>query len=294
MRLTLAFLTGRAEPRLDWLLESLAPQVAADDEIDILAIDLRERRPDELGALPRYGHWTPRVQVHPPKPNPWQGPHRLTREDWWAKSNAINTALVLCESDYVAFTDDSCHIGPRWLDAVRHGERKRVSVLAGSYDKLEPGGGRSTDHRREIAPDGKANCGGGWLYGCTFAMPLEWALDVNGAEEGCDSMGTEDYTLGLMLQNAGRRVDFAPDMMVIQERSPGHDTNGKAVRRTDKGIAPNDKSHAALERFRTRRRTEFTPNLRTLRTQRARGDLSWPMPDPNMRDWFDGQLVRDF
>lgn len=292
MKLTIAFITGRAEPHLDWMLESLAPQVKSGDQIDVLVIDLRGRTPAQLGGRSP----TPRVRVRValPKPTPWQGTHRVTSCDWWAKSSAMNTAIVLCETTYIAFLDDCCRLGPRWLKTVRRGESNRRSVLAGTYDKVEHGI-VTPDTRRGQAPAGKRNCGGGWLYGCSFALPLKWALEVNGAEEGCDGMGTEDVIFGLMLANNGRRIDFVPDMAVTQERSeiaaPGVPSIG--LERTDKGIAPRDKSHDALTRFGVRKRTELSPDLQALRERRADGDLAWPLPDPGMRDWYDGQLVRE-
>jgi len=308
MQLTIAFITGRPEPHLEWLLESLAPQVVAHDEIQVLVIDALGRsvaglcgaskKPQTLhgssvSAL-RYGQWTPNVRVSLPKPTPWQGVHRITACDWWAKSSAINTALVLCETDYIVFVDDCCRVGPKWLETVRRGERRRRSVLAGTYDKIERGV-VTPDHRRILSPQGKLDCGGGWLYGCSFALPLEWALETNGAEEGCDGMGTEDYIFGFMLANNGRRIDFVPDMAVIQERAETSTPGVPSIRlrRTDKGVAPNDKSHAALSRFRVRRRTEFSPDLIALRAARAAGSLVWPLPDPDLKDWFDGQLVRE-
>jgi hypothetical protein len=288
MRLTIAFITGRPEPHLDWLLASLAPQVVAGDEISVLVIDSRGRTPRQLGTS------LPSVRVVLPKPTPWQGAHRITSQDWWAKSSAMNTALVLCETDYIAFVDDSCRLGPKWLETVRRGEGDRKSVLAGTYDKIEHGV-VTPDHRRARAPGGKSDCGGGWLYGCTFALPLEWALEANGAEEGCDGMGAEDYIFGYQLENNGHQIDFVPSLAVMQERSEVSVAAGPsiALRRIDKGVAPNDKSHAALKRFRKRKRTEFTPDLRALRAARAAGKLVWPMPDPGMRDWYDGQLVRE-
>ena len=288
MRLTIAFITGRPEPHLDWLLASLTPQIIAGDEISVLVIDSRGRTPQQLGTS------LPSVRVALPKPTPWQGTHRITACDWWAKSSAMNTALVLCETDYIAFVDDCCRLGPQWLETVRRGEGARKSVLAGTYDKIEYGV-VTPDHRRARAPGGKANCGGGWLYGCTFALPLEWALEANGAEEGCDGMGAEDYIFGMMIENNGHQIDFVPSLAVTQERSGVSTAAGPsiALRRIDKGTAPNDKSHAALKRFRKRKRTEFTPDLRALRVARAEGKLVWPMPDPAMRDWFDGQLVRE-
>jgi hypothetical protein len=291
MQLTIVFVTARPEPHLDWLLESLAPQVSASDEISVLVVDARGRTPEELGALPHYGHWVPSVRTMLPKPTPWQGDCRVTADGWWAKSSAMNTALVCCETDYIAFVDDCCHVGPAWLDAVRRGEHERQSVLAGTYHKIESGK-IITDHRRGLTPQGKLNCGGGWLYGCTFALPLEWMLEVNGAEEGCDGLGTEDMILGFMLENNGHRIDFVPSLAVTQERveisTPGAPSIG--LRRSDKGIAPYNKSRTALSRFRVRKQTEFTPDLRAARTDR---NHAWSRPDPNMRDWFDGQLVRE-
>jgi hypothetical protein len=293
MQLTIAFITGRSEPHLEWLLESLAPQVAASDEIQVLVIDSLDRSAEVLGVFPHYGRWAPDVRVSLPKPTPWQGAHRITTCDWWAKSSAINTALVLCETDYIVFVDDCCRVGPKWMETVRGGELGRQSVLAGTYDKIEHGT-VTPDHRRALFPQGKPDCGGGWLYGCTFALPLEWALEINGAEEGCDGMGTEDCIFGLMLENNGHQIDFVPDMAVIQERDETSTPGAPSItlRRTDKGVSPNDKSHAALARFGALKRTEFSPDLRKLRVAREAGNLTWSVPDPNMRDWYDQELVR--
>lgn len=294
MKLTIAFITGRAEPHLDWLLESLKPQISSKDKITVLVIDMWGRSPEQLGVQANAGRRAPSVRVSLPKPTPWQGEHRITSCDWWAKSSAINTALVLCETDYIAFVDDRCRLGSKWLETVRRGEYRRRSVLAGTYDKVTRGVVTS-DSRRASAPEGQRNCGGGWLYGCTFALPLEWALEANGAEEGCDGLGTEDYIFGFQLENNGHQIDFVPNMAVTQERDeisvPGAPSIALQLR--DKGISPHDKSNAALARFRGRKRTEFTPDLRALRARRAAGDLSWPLPDLALRDWYDGQLVRE-
>ena len=199
-----------------------------------------------------------------PKPNMWQGPHRLTSVDWWATANARNTAIVLAKHDYIVFLDDRSRLGPKWLETVRVAERERASVVCGSYVKHENDPAniskmkRTVDHRYGLNPDGKLNCGGGWLYGCTFGLPLAWALEVNGLEEGCDGLTGEDYIFGLMLGNAGRRIDFVPSLFVEQDRTMGTE-HGFAMR--DKGVAPNDKSHAALARFGKARRTEHTPDL---------------------------------
>lgn len=296
MRLSVVYMTGRAEPRLDWFLAGIATQSVPSDDVQLVVVDTRGRPLRELGnpTAGDKGVTVPSavsdVVVTKPKPNVWQGEHRLTSRDWWATANARNTGAVYADAPYVAFVDDRCSLGPHWLSTVRDADRERSSVVAGSYDKHEDG--RVTqDHRRELYPFGKPDCGGGWLYGCSFSLPLAWYLDVNGQEEGCDGLSGEDYVMGLMLANAGHRVDFRPRMLVVQDRSR---TSSHAFARTDKGTSPRDKSHAALERFGKLRRTEFTPDLVAVRRSLADG-LGFPAVDPEVPhlDWFDGQPISE-
>ena len=290
MRATIVFVTGRQDPQLDWVVSDLLAQMRSDDEFQLVAIDTFARTPHDLGIEQHVGRFTD-VIVSPPKPNIWQGRHRVTKVDWWANSNARNTGMVFCKNDFIVFLDDRCHLGPQWMEAVRRAERKRSFVLAGSYEKHE-NGEIVHDHRRQKHPDGKRDCGGGWLFGCAFALPLQWCLDVNGMEEGCDGLSFEDCIFGHMLANCGHRIDFDPRMFVSQERSRTH-TN--KFMRSDKGISPKDKSHAALERFGKAKRTEITPDLTALRAAIARGE-PFPIPDPNVDylDWFDGTSIKDF
>jgi glycosyltransferase involved in cell wall biosynthesis len=299
MKITLIFMTGRADPKLEWVLGVLARDMDATDEIDLIVVDALDRTLVEiLGAapLPSFPGYVS-IFVTPPKPNVWQGKHRVTSCDWWATANARNTAIVLAHHDYLVFIDDRGVPGPSWLSTIREGERERSGVLAGAYEKRETRGAitiLTRDHRHEIKPSGLANCGGGWLYGCTFALPLAWALEVNGLEEGCDGLTGEDYIFGLMLGNAGHRIDFVPSLFVSQDRTVGNETCKGAYACRDKGASPRDKSHAALDRFGVRKRTEFTPDLTELRARRERGD-PWPIPNPaiDYRDWYDQELIRN-
>lgn len=304
MKLSVVFMTGRQDPKLEWVVNDLLDQVQPDDDIELLVIDFFGR--NAYGLL---GPTTTRrvfeqsvlrtINVQKPKPTVWQGDYRVTREHFWATANARNTALCLVAHDYVAFLDDRCHLGPMWLDTVRKYEAERTSVLVGTYVKYEDGELAAdpkvaVDHRIKIEPNGKRNCHNGWLYGCTFALPLEWALDVNGFEEGTDGLTGEDYIFGMMLSNRGHMLDFDPGMFVQQDRSKGNVTCKGIYRCMDKGVSPNDKSHAALYRFGARDRTEFTPDLRQLRTDVLSGKL-FPTPDPQIehRDWFDDQLIAE-
>jgi hypothetical protein len=281
VNLTIVYITGRKDPHIDWAVEDLDRQIRGDDKIFLIVVDTYGRTADMLGIRSSK---LDTVLVTPPKPNIWQGPHRVTSVDWWANSNARNTGILLCKTDYVAFLDDRCHLGVRWLDTVRHGELERASVIAGTYDKHEDGK-IVIDHRYQQCPQGKIDCGGSWLYGCTLALPLEWCLETNGFEEGCDGLSGEDYIFGFMLENNGHRIDFAPHLFVSLERSSPH---ANTYVRVDKGVSPRDKSHAALARFRDQKRSEFTPDLRLLREHLAQGG-EFPIPDPkgDYRDWYD-------
>ncbi len=292
MKLSVCFITGRAEPHVEWVLQAIVRQRALSDAIDFIIVDALGRSREALikGHEKLVTRAVQDLRVVVPKPNIWQGKHRVTPVDFWAKSAASNTALCLAKHDYVAFLDDCARPGDAWLDTVRVGCQARESVLAGAYTKVDGTTCVETDHRLQLFPKGKQDCGGGWLYGCSFALPLEWCLQVNGFEEGCDGLSAEDTVFGCMLANNGHRIDFSPALHVTLERS----RQANSFVRIDKGIAPNDKSHAARARFEKRRRTEFTVNLTTLRTQLARGG-TFPIPDPigDHRDWFDGSRIRE-
>lgn len=291
MKATIAYVTGRAKPKLEWLIDDLGRQAQPGDELELVFVDFYGRGVQAFATLPREP-WLVNVIEASPKPTIWQGPHRVAMRDYWAMSNARNTALVHCETDYVAFLDDRCRLDTGWLAAVRRGERERKSVLVGPYDKREASG-ISVDHRSHQARIGAVkpyDVGGRWLFGGNFALPLAWALDVNGFEEGCDSVGGEDYIFGQMLENLGRRIEFDASMHVLQDRV-GID---HPFPRWDKGISPDDKSHAMNRRFGKRTRTEFTPDLSALR-ELVRAGGTFPIPDPNgdHRDWYDGQPIKE-
>jgi len=288
MKITIAFITAREEPHLEWLCDGIEQQAKSGDKIELIVVDALGRPAKAIGY--RSIKAIKEIVETRPKPSIWQGPHRITEHDFFANANARNTAIVRCSTEYICFLDDRCRLDPGWLDQIRLGARKRESVICGPYDKHEDKG-VSMDHRRQHAPQGKQNCGGGWCYGGNFALPLKWLLEVNGCEEGCDPVGLEDCVLGHMLENAGRRIDFIVGMSVQQDRRGFvHPLN---FPRQDKGQSPNDKSHALRDRFFRRKRTEFTPDLEQLR-RRVDRKKPLPIPDPNgdHRDWYDGTAIR--
>ena len=298
MKITIAFITARGEPMLAALTDSLATQLHAGDAISLLVVDALGRSLVELGCTHVERFRVVRAML--PKPNLWQGPHRIAPRNYFANANARNTALVYCEDDFIAFLDDRTTLGPTWLEVVRRGERERASVLCGPVDKHLSGqdavtwGPISYDHRAQQAPGGRVNCGGSWCFGANFALPLEWALEVNGCEEGCDPVGCEDYIFGQMLGNVGHRIDFVTAMGVQQDRRGT--IHAEEFPRVGRGApGPRDKSQTLTRRYRDLKRTIDTPDLRALRELVRRGE-PLPTPDPSVdhRDWFDGESISSY
>ena len=288
MRVTLAFITAREEPHLEWLCDGIEQQARSGDKIELIVVDALGSPATAIGYRPVKAI-TKLIETRP-KPTIWQGAHRITAHNFFANANARNTAIVLCTTNYICFLDDRCRLDPGWLEQVRLGDRKRESVICGPYDKHEDWG-VSMDHRRQLAPQGKQSCGGGWCYGGNFALPLKWLLEVNGCEEGCDPVGLEDCVLGHMLENVGRRIDFVVEMSVQQDRLGF--VHPLMFPRQDRGQSPNDKSHAIRSRFFPLKRTEFTPELKKLRRlARKKKPLPIPGPSGGYRDWYDDSPIR--
>ncbi len=281
--LTIAYCTSRREPEFNWYFDSLRHQLR-DVEVDTIVVD----------AYVASRHVSCYRHVAP-KPTIWQGAHRLTKEDWWAKSNALNTAIALCRTEWIAFVDDRSILWRAWLDRVKVAMQDGVAVC-GSYAKyanLEVTDGVMTggtllgaDTRTPgIYPFDS------W-YGGSGALPLEWCLAVNGFPELCDSLGLEDSMFGTALQNSGYPIRYDSDMLLIEDRTPGQ-IDG-ALRRADKGGSPKDKSHAIVDILRNSATSLNPYSLRDLRNSVLAGE-PFPTPDPGEhRDWYDGQLVSEF
>lgn len=303
--LTIVFVTSRPEPELDWFFDSLEPQINSWEHIEVIVVHSVEPHPGWRFNPEFFKNQSKLkdIRIVKPKPTLWQGEHRITKEDWWAVSNARNTGICLCKTEWIAFLDDRCVLAPTWLQAIRNAMEGNYAVC-GTYEKrhgmtvengvIRNGGivtGRDNrDNGRE--PFARTVDGGHW-YGCTNALPLEWALTINGYEELMDGLSFEDVMFGKMLQNNAYPIKFDPTMRITEDRSP--DKLGPTMKRSDKGKSPNDKSHAALARFgKARRSDNFGKDLRNVREGALRGE-SWEIPDLHFewRDWYDGQPLRE-
>jgi len=198
--LTIVYVTSRKEPKLEWFYQSLIRQLdgremtvwVIDSNLDCdfawYAVDAG------VDFLPHGYYLT--VQKSRPKPTIWQGEHRITSTDWWAKSNALNTGICRCKTEWIAFVDDRSILMPQWLWCIeqamignyavcgRYEKRANVKVVDGVISA--PGELLRADHRADLD---YAQPTEHW-FGGHCALPLEWCLAVNGYPEVCDSLGS--------------------------------------------------------------------------------------------------------
>lgn len=299
MSLTFTYITSREEPRFEWWFDSLRAQARHEDGIKIIVVDLRMEEPGRRETVKKLGKGFPLWHVEP-MPNVWQGKHRITKCDWWSIATAKNTGICLCTTDFIVFCDDRSALGDRYLEAVREAQKARY-VVAGAYRKVanlvvENGKIKDftnladgVDHRcAKGHPDRAVKCKGSSVFGCTQGLPLEWALAVNGFDETCNGVGLEDTMFGSMLENSGYPRYFDMRMMLWEDRTNGQ--LGKAPVRKDKGVSPNDKSHALLYRLIHQKRATHNRDLASIRSDILKGG-PWPIPKTPEVDWYDNELL---
>jgi hypothetical protein len=303
LSLTIAYITARKDSKFDeWFLPSLSRQIGRDEDIKIIKID-------------RYAsdHWNtypqdPRLSVsfNLPKPNVWSGQHKLTSIDWFSVASSRNSALCLCKTSHIAYVDDLSVLQPGWLNAVMEAAEKDDTITCGAYQKVRnlkvengiavsydewPGG---IDNRMQISNQTVAPCTGQWLYGCSLVAPVEALLSVDGWPESiCDGLGFEDCGLGLVLQNAGYKFIFDKRMMTLE--SDEHHFMEEPMKRSDHGVSPNDKSHAALNIFLQSKTFDNgfgEGGIRALRERILAGE-PFPIQKNPCHEWFTGKHLSE-
>lgn len=293
--LTIAYITNRLDCHIEWFLQSLNQQ-AGGLAIPVIAVDyFKDQRTDPIWEM---------VTTHvAPKPNVWSGPHRLTKVDYFTAANSRNTAICLCESDWIAFVDDLSVLLPGWLNSVYQAMTENYIAL-GSYKKVRqlkvsngivqsfddyPGG---WDSRLQHVHTDLTSCAGNWLFGCSFAAPLDALLDVGGVPELCDStgLGSEDYCLGIALANRGNAFRYDRRMMTLESEEHHHAPGASQFKRSDKGVSPHDKSHAMLAR--AQQTSCYNTELRALHNRVVAGE-PFPIPTEPTVDWFDQQPLSE-
>jgi hypothetical protein len=176
-----------------------------------------------------------------PKPTAWQGRWRITSEDYFAAANTRNTGACYAKYNYMVFVDDLGVLGENWFAAVKKAMEKNI-VQCGSYKKtkdivVENGKyisgdfSNGTDHRLSQYKETISLCGGGHLYGSSFALPRSVYFDLNGQNEMCDGGGYEDYDFGIRLEKSKIPIYYNKEMLIYEsDYQFGSDTQRTCIR----------------------------------------------------------------
>lgn len=296
--LTIVYVTARHEPKLEWFFDSLDRETGKDyANTKVIVVDSFFMDRDRL-------YCADHVKYTVPKPTIWQGKHRITKEDWWAKCNAMNTGIALCETEWIAFVDDRCVLSHGWLHAIQDSMIGNYAVC-GSYEKrsgMKVENGEIVEQGELLGQDIRTQRGFPHLtsdwYGGSGALPLEWCLRVNGfPSDITDGLGFEDIAFGILLRNNHLEMRYDSRMRIIEDRTPSE--IGGALKRASKPSPdPNDihqaKDYRILSIMNASTTSGNSYNLAELRQQVLNGEpLSNFPPTASHRDWFDDQPISE-
>lgn len=234
----------------------------------------------------------------PPKPTVWQGPHRKTSKDYWAKANALNTAIVLANGQQLVFIDDCMIVNGTWLLSHAYYAKMQRAVAGRCISIKNPqtkdGALELFDlvsaddvRMQQVPPDGKpVHCSGTWLFGSNFSVPLYYAYKLNGFDENYDGQrGFEDIDFGARLERTACSIQFDPRCIVYQVM----DTHTEAPPDAGDNQKVNNRQLLYnLTRERRRYRASHPIDLHVLRRDLDDGHAEWPPPwgpeiDPRSR-----------
>jgi len=320
--LTIAYCTNRLNPQIEWFFRSLEREIGNDRaNIEIVVVDFWMQ--DMEGWTPynvtqrklTFANMTRLPFIHiPPKPTVWQGPHRLTKRDYFAAANARNTALCCARDGWIVYVDDLSILRIGWLKRVRMATERGDIITLGNFQKvsdlkMNPAGTiasfkqteQGEDHReKRIRLSGKdlpdvMPCGSGWFYGCCIVSPVTAFLKINGWDERCDGMGYEDIVTGIALEMSGAKFCFDRKMGLLESEDMARAEKNSMVR-SDPGVSPKDKSHRILELVRAE--AGWSPNdfgngrdLKYLREETLIG-AKFPVPTKPEVEWFTGTPLK--
>jgi hypothetical protein len=336
--ITIAYMTNRKDPLIKWFFDSLhrelAGQVAG---IQLVVVDywcqaLDKSQAERKRVEARRAKFKEKSLIPfkhtPPKPSVWQGPHRLTKSNFFAPSNARNTALCFAEGEYIVFVDDLSVLLPGWFQEVEaaaklgvvacgsygkalemevvFGELRRVRGMEDSLTMLTPE--TAIEHLQKDYPHGidsrlkqvegwePVPAAGSWMFGCSCAIPVPPLLEIEGYDEDCDPMGGEDYCCGMMLERLGLKFQYRKRMMTI-ESEEGHHQDVPFNRPIKDANSPEDASVRMLNWVQSGVRRKGANywgrgGLRVLREKVLNGS-SLPILGIPEHDWRDSQPLRE-
>lgn len=331
-------MTHRRKTSIEWFFDSLHREVAGQtDEVQLVVVDywcqeLDKSQAERKRVEDRRTEFKKKSLIPfkhtPPKPSVWQGPHRLTKSDFFAPSNARNTALCFAEGEYIVFVDDLSVLMPGWFQEVEAAVKLGV-VACGSYGKalemdvvsgelrrirgmersptmltsesalaqLERDYPHGVDSRiKHVAGWEPHPAGGTWMFGCSCAMPVAALLEIEGFDEDCDPMGGEDYCCGMMLERLGLKFQYRKRMMTIESEEL-HFQDVPFSRPIKDANSPADASVRMLKWVQSGARRKGANywgrgGLRVLRDEVLNGH-TFPVMHIPENDWRDGQPLSE-
>ena len=259
---SIVYSTCRHEPAFEWFAESLARQLDDDGGVEVIVVD----GVDSAGRGERWqrvaaGRFALRRVAA--KPSPYNGAHRLTTRDYFAAASARNTGLVYARAPYVIFVDDASLLMDGWWSAAREAALGGT-VVTGAYRKCWEmrvrDGVLVSSRRADSGIDSRwalgdarrpVRVGGGQLFGACIGAPRDLLLGLNGFDELCDSIGGEDWQLGVRFELAGIPIYYDRRMLSIESEELHR--QGTPFRRVDRTLT-REAYMDRLEAFGVRRR----------------------------------------
>lgn len=315
MILTVAYFTSRRKPMVEWFFRSLKRELRGDlTGVEVIIVDYHMNDdPDNSrenwlrNIMKEEGVENLNLRHVPPKPCPYQGKYKKTKNEHFAASNARNTAFALCRTDYIACVDDLSVLMPGWILQLNHAAEHKYLTL-GAYKKvLNLDVDRDGNARYEAFPpgvDSRWNKGsdtgivevtGSWLFGCSFGIPIHIVERVNGFSEKCDMTGMEDVEFGIRAGRTNVKIFYNRNMLTLEsEELHSQEGNQKFIREsimTTSGIMSDWVIHNEVVNSNLYKAQGNEFEMKDLRSSILAGN-SFPLPKID-KDWRTGKLLSE-
>lgn len=300
--ISIGYMTSRRNPRLHWVLDGLARQHKG-RAFELIVVDFYAEEPGRKTEIAQ-GRELDFLHV-PPKPTAWQGKYRQTTRNYFDPANARNTVACLAKGHHLAFIDDLSVLGPLWFDQIFHSAHDRY-IMCGAYKKVKdlvvvdgelvsytpfPSG---VDSRWNMGSDGGiVPCQGGQMFGCSFAIPIDFYLDVGGQDEIHSGCGGEDFGFGLSLQKAGHKLWYNRNALSYEDED-AHYIDEPMIR-LDKRMGDTYSSNVLLDKLLSWGEPKIFGNDFDIKHIRrlVQAGKEFPHPKPGKLHWPDNQPLSE-